>query len=52
MVRMEFPLRGALEAGGPRLQGAYVSLQRLGMYLPVWDSKPRPPASESRPFAD
>ena len=44
--------RGALEAGGPCLQGAS-SLQRLGIDFalthPVRDSNPRPPASESQP---
>ena len=43
-------LCGALEAGGPSLHGAYLSLQRLVMDLPLsrplWDSNPRPPAYE------
>ena len=49
--------RNAVEAGGPRLHGAYPSrLRRLGVDLPVtrpvWDSNLKPPASESRSFAN
>ena len=42
-------------SGGPRpLIAGCLSLQRLGVDLPVtrtvWDSKPRPPASEGSPL--
>ena len=43
-------LRGAMEARGPSIAGCF-SLQSLGVDLPitrpVWDSNPRPPASET-----